>query len=329
MALLLVGDLLEADLIAASTISQAAARGWERSATVSTAYLVRGVVAFWQDRLADAMAQLSDAAVIAGGGYAEVAAHAVLTLARAQLAAGDVASARRTQAREEVLRATGELSPYLEDYKAFVQGATLQAEGNLAAALVVARSAPAYRPPSGLLWQAALLRSCGDREGARATLARLPSKRRAGVVPVSAGITEALIKADEGQIGAAHACLEQALGAAERARIHRPFREQMSPLRPLLVEHLGWGTSHTDLIRDVLRVHEESAHPVPAGSVLTGRESEVLQCLRSSMSTAEIAASLFLSVNTVKTHQRAIYRKLAVEGRREAVRKGLDVGLIY
>ena len=46
------------------------------------------------------------------------------------------------------------------------------------------------------------------------------------------------------------------------------------------------------------------------------------------MSTAEIATSLFLSVNTVKTHQRAIYRKLGAEGRRAAVRRGLDLGLI-
>lgn len=38
------------------------------------------------------------------------------------------------------------------------------------------------------------------------------------------------------------------------------------------------------------------------------------------MTTAEIAAALHLSLNTVKTHQRAIYRKLGVSTRRDAVK---------
>lgn len=38
------------------------------------------------------------------------------------------------------------------------------------------------------------------------------------------------------------------------------------------------------------------------------------------MTTAEIAEALYVSINTVKTHQRAIYRKLGVANRREAVR---------
>jgi LuxR family maltose regulon positive regulatory protein len=39
------------------------------------------------------------------------------------------------------------------------------------------------------------------------------------------------------------------------------------------------------------------------------------------MSNQEIAAELFVSVNTVKTHLKAIYRKLDVQDRREAVRR--------
>ena len=37
------------------------------------------------------------------------------------------------------------------------------------------------------------------------------------------------------------------------------------------------------------------------------------------LKSAEIASELFVSVNTVKTHQRSIYRKLGVGTRREAV----------
>jgi LuxR family maltose regulon positive regulatory protein len=45
----------------------------------------------------------------------------------------------------------------------------------------------------------------------------------------------------------------------------------------------------------------------------------VLKYLPTMLKASEIAADLFVSVNTVKTHQRLIYRKLGVANRREAV----------
>ena len=45
----------------------------------------------------------------------------------------------------------------------------------------------------------------------------------------------------------------------------------------------------------------------------------MLAYLPTMLKSAEIASDLFVSVNTVKTHQRAIYRKLGVGNRREAV----------
>jgi LuxR family transcriptional regulator, maltose regulon positive regulatory protein len=46
------------------------------------------------------------------------------------------------------------------------------------------------------------------------------------------------------------------------------------------------------------------------------------------LSTEEIADDMFLSVNTVKTHLRSIYRKLAASRRGEAVRRARDLGLL-
>ncbi|MET8299261.1 helix-turn-helix transcriptional regulator, partial [Streptomyces sp. NPDC005180] len=61
---------------------------------------------------------------------------------------------------------------------------------------------------------------------------------------------------------------------------------------------------------------------------LSRRELDVLRCAAQLMSTDEIAADLFLSVNTVKTHLKSVYRKLSVSRRSEAVRRARDAGLL-
>jgi len=56
---------------------------------------------------------------------------------------------------------------------------------------------------------------------------------------------------------------------------------------------------------------------VAGPELLTPREADVLDLLQRGRSNAEIAASLHVSVETVRTHARHIYRKLGVRTRRE------------
>jgi LuxR family maltose regulon positive regulatory protein len=71
----------------------------------------------------------------------------------------------------------------------------------------------------------------------------------------------------------------------------------------------------------------------PSGNVglvepLSDRELSVLRYLPSRLSNREIGAELFVSLNTVKSHLKTIYRKLDVERRDEAVRRARQLGLI-
>ncbi|MGH9258921.1 MAG: response regulator transcription factor, partial [Acidimicrobiales bacterium] len=61
---------------------------------------------------------------------------------------------------------------------------------------------------------------------------------------------------------------------------------------------------------------------------LSDRELSVLRYLPSRLSNREIGAELFVSLNTVKSHLKTIYRKLDVERRDEAVRRARQLGLI-
>jgi len=61
---------------------------------------------------------------------------------------------------------------------------------------------------------------------------------------------------------------------------------------------------------------------------LTEREAAVLRLLGGTLSLREIGRELNLSKNTIKTHTRAIYRKLGVSTRHEAVAKGREIGVL-
>jgi ATP/maltotriose-dependent transcriptional regulator MalT len=61
---------------------------------------------------------------------------------------------------------------------------------------------------------------------------------------------------------------------------------------------------------------------------LTDRELSILRMLPGSATQREIGAALFLSINTVKSYTRSLYRKLGVAGRADAVRRARELGII-
>ena len=104
-----------------------------------------------------------------------------------------------------------------------------------------------------------------------------------------------------------------------------------------LVSRLGEGEyRYYPVLRDMLLAERETQYPAEAPekvarkpkAALSPSELAVLRLLPSFLTNQEIADMLFLSVNTVKTHLRSIYRKLAVSSRRQAIANGRRLGLL-
>ena len=97
----------------------------------------------------------------------------------------------------------------------------------------------------------------------------------------------------------------------------------------LLMQQYGEGmatmAARLDAVRKGLRARST---PQLDGEPLTAREMDVLRRLAGSQSLGEIAATLYLSPNTVKTHTAALYRKLGARSRFEAVQIGRERLLI-
>ena len=128
--------------------------------------------------------------------------------------------------------------------------------------------------------------------------------------------------------------MEEALALAEPQRDLAPFLSVGPALRELLVRRIRAGTAHRSLagelgeLLDPLLARPADRRGALAPEPLSEREEVVLRYLPATLSKAEIASEMSVSVNTVKTHMKNIYRKLDVTDRAQAVRRARTLHLV-
>ena len=95
--------------------------------------------------------------------------------------------------------------------------------------------------------------------------------------------------------------------------------------------HEGLLAGAPALLRPALRRYLAAAidEAEPVVETLTERESQVLQLLAHGLANKQIAVRLGISEHTVKFHISSIYAKLGVTNRTEAVRVGVQRGLVF
>lgn len=136
---------------------------------------------------------------------------------------------------------------------------------------------------------------------------------------------------DLGRARLADIAFDRALLFVSRTRMRTPFTLIPSAsMRRMLGRAADRGQpEHIHAVLDDLRAGVGSTGRIGDTAIepLSDRERDVAQRLYLDKTLSEIAAELFISTNTVKTHVRSIYRKLEASNRKEAVRRARELGL--
>jgi LuxR family transcriptional regulator, maltose regulon positive regulatory protein len=218
-----------------------------------------------------------------------------------------------------------------------LQAQTLAGLGDPAAARTVLETASAAEREFAEMRTALAAIHLAERNPRAAVDALAPL--RAGELPAIADywlpngfIVYAVARDLLGDSKAAEEDVEHALDLAEPDGLVLPFL--VAPARGLLERHPRHRTAHAALLSTILDVLAGSPVRARRGEAaelaedLTESEIRVLRYLPSNLSAPEIAAEVFLSTSTVKTHMRHIYEKLGVHKRTEAVERARELGLL-
>ena len=330
-------------------IELAERHGWGEEPLAGVAYTQLGIALLYQGRLAEAEPWL-DRAERTLRTEAEPAAGMSLRHARAVL---ELARGRDQEAlaafggAEKLAAALAGPHPCVTSMRSQMLQTLVRLGQTGGAGQALAELGEDEQATADMRTAAAALRlAAGDPQAAADALTPVLDGSLSGVRQVqmvTALLLEARARDALGDQAAAGRALERALDITESNGIVLPFL--LDPAPALLERHRRYRTAnssaHPALISQILDLllRPATAVPPPGGQAgwargrgldeqLTDSETRVLRYLPTHLTGPEIAAELWLSVNTVSTHTRHLYAKLGVHNRHEAVDRARALGLL-
>jgi LuxR family maltose regulon positive regulatory protein len=328
------GQLRRAQTVATQALSLSDANGWGALHACRTARLALATCAYHQGRSAQARGHLAalrraqplEPAIAVASRILE--ARIVLRAGDPQLARIELASVRRASA--------GAMAAVASDSGlAHAEAEALCELGRGDDALAAIAAVPSAAAASARIVRGRLALADGTpellttRDQELDDVADLPT-----AVAVELTALTAVGHLQRGSDDAALQCIERALDLAEPDGHVDPFLAVGRPIRELMHRRIRAGTAHRALAGMIVeQLDPRSSAPARETRILlleplSERELMVLRYLPTSLSKAEIAAEMFVTVNTVKTHVKSIYRKLDVGNRADALRRARTLALI-
>jgi LuxR family transcriptional regulator, maltose regulon positive regulatory protein len=322
-----LGDLAGAEQAAQAALNAALCPGQTEPVHSGHAHLALAVASLHRDRLDDALSLVEKAEALFDT-ESDPALAPTIGLVRAEIL---TEAGRWADGLKAVLSARqGGVHPsHLEHQLIAAEADIFTARGEPGAARTLLDSAGRREDPAlSVAYAEACLRE-RDPRSAVAAVEKLADADLTVSVRVRRALVESRAAWQRGDSPAA--ALERALAEAEPAAIKRTFLGVSAPEREMLLGHLDSGTAHRSFLDDLLKPDPQAPAPEPVRGLvepLTEREMTVLRYLQSILSNVEVASEMCLSVNTVKTHVRNIYRKLGATHRRDAVRRARELQLL-
>ena len=319
------GRLAEAEHLATRALTDAKSVGLAGHTAMVDAVRTRGRVAFERGDLLAAECELEQSLSISEDVRPSFALVSQLSLSRVWLADGRAGEALAGVERARAFLPADSTSPLLDLCHA-LEGRISIEIGDLDRATRCAQ-----RLPSGIrvsLLQARIELAHGDADRADDALTRCTP------TTIRERVAVALLSARVAHVRNSDALDPLIMEAIDIAKIEGfvvAVADELMPIganvpRLLRSGHVG---SYEQAVLDRLEREPALAHERAGTSgPLSGRELTVARYLASRLTHKEIAAELFISTNTLKTHVKRIYQKLGVSSRAEAVTEVRRLGLL-
>jgi LuxR family maltose regulon positive regulatory protein len=325
----LAGNLSAAAELASRVLDAAADSGIGRHPATAEAHVAVAIVRREQDDLADAAFALDEAIALIRANHRTPLSH----LHAAESAWLALATGRHYVPAEDLVAGHGgRLAHALPAFSSRLWAAEIRRHvllGDLDGATLAVRECDDLRTADLTVAAISVAVARRDVPGARRLLDDLAGETAPRAV-VERLMWQAVVADLGGERREARQHMSAAASAAEREGLRRVFLDAgPDALRHLRAIH---ERSPTPFLRSIVdrepiltvRVHGVADLVEP----LTDRELAVLSYLPTRLSNADIARRLYVSVNTVKTHLKHIYRKLDAANRTAAIERAESLGLL-